>query len=83
MAESCSFSLPPMASATGQADFSPLGGGVQQARGPHFNNNLDASLFKNFHIHESTALEFRLEAFKCDKYAAIRTAWQRDWLQTV
>jgi hypothetical protein len=56
------FSLPPMASAIGQPDYSPLGGGPQQARGPHF-NNLDASLFKNFHIHESTALEFRLEAF--------------------
>lgn len=56
------FSLPPMASAIGQPDLSPLGGGPQQARGPHF-NNLDASLFKNIHIHESTALEFRLEAF--------------------
>jgi hypothetical protein len=56
------FSVPPAATAIGQQDFSPLGGGPQQARGPHF-NNLDASLFKNFHIYESTGLEFRLEAF--------------------
>ncbi len=56
------FTVPPAATAIGQQDFSPLGGGPQQARGPHF-NNLDASLFKNFHIYESTGLEFRLEAF--------------------
>lgn len=54
--------LPPQATAVGQSDYSPLGGGPQQARGPHF-NNLDASLFKNFHLFESAGLEFRLEAF--------------------
>jgi len=32
------FSLPRMASAIGQPGFSPLGGGPQQACGPHFNN---------------------------------------------
>ncbi len=73
------FNLPPTASVIGQPDYSPLGGGPQQARGPHF-NNLDASLFKNFHIHESTALEFRLEAFNATNTHTVRTAWQCDWL---
>jgi hypothetical protein len=56
------FAQPALATAIGQTDFAPLGGGPQQARGPGF-NNLDASLFKTFHIHESTGLEFRAEAF--------------------
>lgn len=56
------FTIPPAATSIGEQDFSPLDGGPQQARGPHF-NDLDASLFKNFHIYESTGLEFRLEEF--------------------
>jgi hypothetical protein len=40
------FAEPPAATSIGQTDYSPLGGGPQQARGPGF-NNLDASVFKN------------------------------------
>ena len=56
------FAQPELATTIGQTDLAPLGGGPQQARGPGF-NNLDGSLFKTFHIHESTGLEFRAEAF--------------------
>ncbi len=56
------FAQPPVATAIGQASIAPLGGPLQQARGPHF-ANLDSSILKNFHITESSYLQFRAEAF--------------------
>lgn len=56
------FSQPPAATSIGQADYSPLGGGQQQARGPIW-NNLDSSVLKNFSITESLRFQFRAEAF--------------------
>jgi hypothetical protein len=56
------FVQPPAATAIGQSDYSPLGGGPQQARGPGF-NNLDASLLKNFAFTDTLRLQFRAEAF--------------------
>ena len=57
------FAQPPAATTVGQTDYSPLGtSGIQQARGPHF-NNLDSSILKNFHFTESAYLQFRAEAF--------------------
>ena len=56
------FANPPSATAIGQADLSPLGGGVEQARGPSF-SNLDSAILKDFKFTESTRLQFRAEAF--------------------
>lgn len=56
------FAQPAMATAIGQTDYSPLGGGPQQVRGPSF-NDLDTSLLKNFRFTESLRLQFRAEAF--------------------
>lgn len=56
------FAAPPAATAIGQSDYSPLGGGPQQARTPHL-TNLDASLLKNFHLTEAVRMQFRAEAF--------------------
>ena len=56
------FAEPPAATAIGQADFTSLGGGQMQVRGPRF-DNLDSSVLKNFTIHESLKLQFRAEAF--------------------
>jgi hypothetical protein len=55
------FVQPPQA-ITGQASFAPLGGGPQQARGPHY-TNLDMSLFKNFELPRTLRLQVRAEAF--------------------
>lgn len=56
------FAQPPAATTIGQTDYSVLGGGAQQARGPSF-VNLDSSLFKNFAFTETIRLQFRAEAF--------------------
>ena len=56
------FAQPPAATAIGQADVSPLGGGQQQARGPSF-KNADASVLKDFPVTESVRVQFRAEAF--------------------
>jgi hypothetical protein len=56
------FAEPPAAATAGQTDYSPLGGGQEQARGPNF-SNLDSSILKNFSIHESIKMQFRAEAF--------------------
>jgi hypothetical protein len=56
------FAQPAAATAIGQTDYSPLGGGQEQARGPHY-TNLDSSVMKNFHFTEATYLQFRAEAF--------------------
>ena len=56
------FAQPPAATTIGQTNYAPLGGGIQQVRGPHF-NNLDSSILKNFAFTESSYLQFRAEAF--------------------
>jgi hypothetical protein len=56
------FAQPPAATQVGQLNYAPLGGEIQQARGPHF-TNLDSSILKNFHFTEAAYLQFRAEAF--------------------
>ena len=56
------FTSPPVATTIGQTDYSPLGGGPSQFRGPGF-HRLDFSLFKEFRTTERTHLEFRAEFF--------------------
>jgi len=56
------FASPPVATTIGQTDYSPLGGGPSQFRGPGF-HRLDFSLFKEFRTTETTHLEFRAEFF--------------------
>ena len=56
------FAEPPTATTIGQTDYSSLGGGQEQARGPNF-SNLDSSILKDFHINETTYFQFRAEAF--------------------
>ena len=56
------FVTPPAATTVGQADYAPLGGGIQQVRGPDF-ANLDSSLLKDFNFTDSMRLQFRAEAF--------------------
>lgn len=56
------FSQPALATQIGQTDYSVLGGGGQQARGPGF-NNLDSSVFKYFNFTETVRLQFRAEVF--------------------
>ena len=56
------FANPPIATAVGQSDYSPLGGNPFAARGPHF-DNVDFSLFKQIFLPRETRLEFRAEAF--------------------
>jgi hypothetical protein len=53
---------PPIATAIGQSDFSPLGGGPANFRGPGF-HRFDFSLFKQFPITERFRAEFRAEFF--------------------
>lgn len=55
------FTNPPAATANGTTS-SPLGGGVQQVRGPLF-SDLDSSIIKDFNFTESMRLQFRAEAF--------------------
>jgi hypothetical protein len=56
------FTSPPVATAIGQSDYSPLGGAPTQFYGPGF-HRLDFSLFKSFRITERTRIEFRSEFF--------------------
>ena len=56
------FTNPPVATVNGQTDYSPLGGGPSQYRGPAY-RRLDFSIFKNFHVSERFTAEFRAEAF--------------------
>jgi hypothetical protein len=51
-----------LATTIGQTDYSVLGGGGQQARGPSF-SNLDSSIFKYFNFTETVRLQFRAEFF--------------------
>ncbi len=52
------FAQPPAATTIGQTDYRPLGGKASQFHGPAF-NQLDFSVFKQFHVNERTYFEFR------------------------
>jgi hypothetical protein len=56
------YTNPPVATTIGQADYSPLGGGPSNFRGPGF-HRLDFSLFKQFPLTERFRIEFRAEFF--------------------
>jgi hypothetical protein len=56
------FTSPPVATAIGQTDYSPLGGAPTQFLGPGY-HRLDFSLFKEFRSSERTHFEFRGEFF--------------------
>ena len=56
------FATPPVATTIGQTDYSPLGGGPAQFRGPGF-HRLDFSLFKQFQVADRFRMEFRSEFF--------------------
>lgn len=56
------FANPPVATAIGQTDYSPLGGQDTQVHGPGY-SNLDFSIFKRFRPTEKTRLELRGEFF--------------------
>jgi len=62
------FSQPAQATQIGQVDYSVLGGEPQQARGPGW-YNLDASVFKEFALGDTTHLQFRAEAFNAFNHA--------------
>ncbi len=66
------FVNPPVATAVGQTDFSPLGGSPNQARGPSF-QDLDMSLFKQFAVEGDIRFEFRAEAFNLPNWASFGT----------
>ncbi|MBO0800411.1 MAG: hypothetical protein J2P31_16455, partial [Blastocatellia bacterium] len=56
------FTNPPVATAVGQTDLSPLGAGRAQVSGPP-QREIDLSIFKNFRISERFRTEFRAEIF--------------------
>jgi Carboxypeptidase regulatory-like domain/TonB dependent receptor-like, beta-barrel len=56
------YTNPPVATTIGQSDYSPLGGGPSNFRGPGF-HRLDFSVFKQFPITERFRAEFRAEFF--------------------
>lgn len=56
------FKDPPVVTAIGQTDYSPLGGGNTQVSGPGI-HRLDFSLFKAFPVTETMRFEFRAESF--------------------
>lgn len=60
---------PPVVTAVGQTDFSPLGGGNTQVSGPPF-RRLDFSLFKSFPMGENRRFEFRAESFNLTNHPA-------------
>lgn len=62
MLNPAAFAQPPVATAIGQSDFSPLGGTGNQAHGPDY-DDIDLSMFKKFAITERANLEFRAETF--------------------
>jgi hypothetical protein len=56
------FANPPVATAVGQTDLSPLGGDPTQVRGPDF-KRLDLSIFKGFRGSGNQRFEARIEIF--------------------
>jgi len=59
---SAAYSSPAAATLIGQSDMSPLGSAPSQAFGPTF-HRADLGVEKIFHVGETTAVQFRAEAF--------------------
>ncbi len=74
------FAQPPPATSVGQTDFSPLGGGAEQVRGPGF-YNLDSSVFKTFATGKGTTLQFRVETFNTLNNAQFSNPGQLNFTQ--
>jgi len=64
------FTNPPVATAVGQTDYSPLGAKPMQALGPGY-FDMDTSLFKEFAVSEKTRLQFRAESFNVTNNAQL------------
>jgi hypothetical protein len=75
------FRDPPVVTAIGQTDFSPLGGGNTQVSGPPL-RRLDFSLFKSFQVTESKRFEFRAESFNLTNHPAFAQPGNLNFLNT-
>lgn len=64
------FANPPVATAIGQSDYSPLGGKPMQALGPGY-FDMDASIFKDFILPRELRLQFRAESFNITNNAQL------------
>ncbi len=64
------FANPPVATAVGQSDYSPLGAKPMQALGPGY-FNMDASFFKDFILPRELRLQFRAESFNVTNNAQL------------
>ena len=75
------FADPAPATAIGQTNYAPLGGGATQIIGPGF-HRLDYSLFKQFQTTEKTRLEFRAEFFNITNHPNFALPGYTNYLQT-
>jgi hypothetical protein len=76
------FFNPPVATAIGQSDTSPLGGGKTPVTGPPF-RKLDFSIFKQFQTTEKTRLEFRAETFNLTNTPSFANPGNTNWADKV
>ena len=76
------FASPPVVTAIGQSDLSPLGGPATQVNGPGY-KDFDFSVFKSFTIREKTRAEFRAEAFNLTNTPSFSLPSDTNYLDTV
>lgn len=76
------FKNPPVVTAIGQSDLSPLGGPPTQVNGPGY-KDFDFSLFKSFTVTEGTHAEFRAEAFNLSNTPSFSLPSVTNYLDTV
>lgn len=76
------FKNPPVVTAIGQTDLSPLGGPPTQVNGPGY-KDFDFSLFKSFTVTERSHAEFRAEAFNLTNTPSFSLPSVTNYLDTV
>ncbi|WP_130423953.1 hypothetical protein [Edaphobacter modestus] len=72
---------PPLATAIGQSDYSPLGAKPNQAIGPGY-FDMDASFFKDFILPRELRLQFRAESFNVTNNAQLGQPAANNFLNT-
>lgn len=75
------FANPPVATAIGQSDYSPLGAKPNQAIGPGY-FDMDASFFKDFILPREFRLQFRAESFNVTNNAQLGQPAANNFLNT-